>query len=434
MARPPTGQVLERTGKRGRTFALRYRVPGHGRVYETSEATTREEAERELRHRLADVERGLWRPARVEAPEPPAEEPTFHEFASEWLAARQLEGLAEKTIADLRWSLELHLLPFFASYRLSEITPQAVDHYKLEKVRERHDIEARREEFETRRAEAEACGERFRERFSERGLSNGSINHTLSDLAQVLETAVEYGLTPTNPASGKRRRLKAARPSRPWVEPEQLPALLDAAPEGAARTLLALLAGAGLRIGEALELRWRHVDLMGAGTLTVVASKTDAGVRTVDLTAALREELRSWWRETSHDRPDDYVLPSSTGRQASPSNLRRDVLRPAIEKANATLAKDGIAVIHPITFHSLRRTYASLRCACGDDVAYTSSQIGHEDARFTLRVYTQATKRRERLSGAHLREYDRAIEWAQMGTNDERERVLATAEATKNPA
>lgn len=35
MARPPTGQVLERAGKRGRTYALRYRVPGHGRVYET---------------------------------------------------------------------------------------------------------------------------------------------------------------------------------------------------------------------------------------------------------------------------------------------------------------------------------------------------------------------------------------------------------------
>ena len=38
------------------------------------------------------------------------------------------------------------------------------------------------------------------------------------------------------------------------------------------------------------------------------------------------------------------------------------------------------------------------------------------------------------LAGAHRREYDRAIEWAQMGTNDELERVLATAEATKNPA
>jgi hypothetical protein len=85
-------------------------------------------------------------------------------------------------------------------------------------------------------------------------------------------------------------------------------------------------------------------------------------------------------------------------------------------------------------FHGLRRTYASLRCACGDDVAYTSRQIGHTDARFTLKAYTMATRRRERLSGPHLKAYDRAIEWAQMGTDDMLERVPATAEATKNPA
>lgn len=46
--------------------------------------------------------------------------------------------------------------------------------------------------------------------------------------------------------------------------------------------------------------------------------------------------------------------------------------------------------------------------------------------------YTQATKRRERLAGAHLKAYDRAIGWARMGTNPESGRVLATAEATKD--
>jgi hypothetical protein len=50
-----------------------------------------------------------------------------------------------------------------------------------------------------------------------------------------------------------------------------------------------------------------------------------------------------------------------------------------------------------------------------------------------MRVYAKATKRRERLSGPHLRAYERAIEWAQMGTNEELERVPATAEATKTP-
>jgi integrase len=422
MARPPTGQVVERDGKRGRTFAIRFRAYGE-RHYITTAATSREEAERELRHVLADVERGRWQAPRREEPEV-ISEPTFHEFASEWIAQRELEGLAERTIADLRWSLELHLLPALAGYRLSEITPRVVDRYKVEKARQRQEIEQAR-------MDALARGETPSR---ERGLSNGSINHTLSDLAQVLETALDYKLVVENAASGKRRRLKANEPAGAWAEPEQLMALVDAAPSGVRRMVLALLAGTGLRIGEALALRWRHVDLMGAGTVSVVSSKTDAGVRTVDLPAALREDLATWWRETTHDRPDDFVLPTSTGRRHSESNLRRDVLTPAIAKANGELEKDGISPVGGITFHSLRKTYASIRFACGDDIVYVAAQGGWKDVRTLMKVYAKATKRRERLSGAHLRAFDRAIEWARMGTNDARERVLATGEATKNPA
>jgi hypothetical protein len=50
----------------------------------------------------------------------------------------------------------------------------------------------------------------------------------------------------------------------------------------------------------------------------------------------------------------------------------------------------------------LRRSYASLRCACGDDVRYTADQLGHEDPRFTLAVYAKATKRRNRTYAAFL--------------------------------
>jgi hypothetical protein len=79
-------------------------------------------------------------------------------------------------------------------------------------------------------------------------------------------------------------------------------------------------------------------------------------------------------------------------------------------------------------------TYASLRCACGDDVAYASAQLGHEDPRFTLKVYAQATTRRERLSGPHLRAYDQALEWARMGTIAPDEPVAIPTEATKSPS
>lgn len=88
------------------------------------------------------------------------------------------------------------------------------------------------------------------------------------------------------------------------------------------------------------------------------------------------------------------------------------MLAPALEKANARLVELGIAPTGRITFHSLRRTYASLRCACGDDVRYTADQLGHEDPRFTLRVYAQAVKRRDRLAPTQRNENDRAHEWA----------------------
>ena len=82
------------------------------------------------------------------------------------------------------------------------------------------------------------------------------------------------------------------------------------------------------------------------------------------------------------------------------------------------LEEAGIAPLGNVTFHSPRRTYASLRCVCGDDIRYAADQLGHEDPRFTLRVYAQATKRRDRLTGPHLKAYDRTLDWARMGTSE----------------
>lgn len=110
------------------------------------------------------------------------------------------------------------------------------------------------------------------------------------------------------------------------------------------------------------------------------------------------------------------------------------MLAPAVDAANKDLVELGIALVGAITFHSLRRTHASLRCACGDDVRYTADQLGHEDTRFTLRVYAQATKRRDRLAKPQRDAYDRALDWAQMGTSDALTIDALQTEATTNPA
>ncbi len=92
-------------------------------------------------------------------------------------------------------------------------------------------------------------------------------------------------------------------------------------------------------------------------------------------------------------------------------------LKTAVRRANAALEEAGIEPISErVSPHSLRRTYASLRSAVRDHPAYIAEQLGHEDPTFTIRVYAKAAKRRERLSDHYRESFDRALEWAAMGS------------------
>src|SRR5436305_12227026 len=99
MARKATGQVVERRREQGTTYGLRFRAYGE-RHYLTlgtdAEGWDRRRGEEELENVLADVRRGIWRPPERAEPEL-RREPTFHEFASEWLAA-YAPGLAQGTV------------------------------------------------------------------------------------------------------------------------------------------------------------------------------------------------------------------------------------------------------------------------------------------------------------------------------------------------
>jgi integrase len=168
-----------------------------------------------------------------------------------------------------------------------------------------------------------------------RPLSNGSINKTIRLLAVVLEQAVEYGYLDRNPAKGRKRLLKEDKPTRSYLQPDQVAALLSAAAKIDAdaregdirrrRPLLATLTLAGLRISEALDLRWRDVNLE-ARRLRVAAAKTDAGVREVDLTPALQELLADYRSRSPYTQPGDLVFPTSAGKRDNPSNVRNRFL------------------------------------------------------------------------------------------------------------
>ena len=383
MARRPTGQVIP--PKDGRAWAIRFRAYGKRRYLALETAANRGEAEAELRHVLADVERGIWRPHEPEPVEAPSEVPTFHEFASEWFEAGK-PGWSERTVADYEWALSHHLLPHFARHRLTEITVEEVDRYRAAKLREGK-------------------------------LAPAQINKTLKRLSQILELAEEYDRIPRNPARGRRRRVKAPAPRRTWVEPEQLLSLIEAADDHL-RPQLATLAGAGPRPDEAVSLDCSDLNL-ATGTLRVGKAKTDAGSwRELDLPGGVVEVLTEW-RAFRRAAPSDPLFVGPRGSRQSVTSLAQRLKR-AIKDANERLAELGIEPISErVTPYSLRRTYASLRFALGDDPVYVAEQMGHADAgRLAANLYAKAVKRRSKLSGVYLAEFDRALSWAALPGSD----------------
>lgn len=404
MARKPTGTIIEREGKDGLTYrSLRFSAHGKRR-FQALGAVSREKAEGALRGVLADVERDQWKEPAPPVPEPEGM-PTFHEFAEQWWLERERE-LRPATRTDYKWRLEAHLLPFFGEHPLDRIAVAHVDRYKAAKLTESDELRCRVE-----------AGEDVRHQHGQRRrpLSASTINKTLDLLSAILEVAEERELISRNPARGRRRRLKVAKPHRSHLDTAgQINALLDAAGEMdreaqshpqvekrlvSRQATLATLIFAGLRIGEMLDLRWRDVDL-ATGRLRVKSqpnetAKTTAGHRDVKLLPVLRE-LLTMLKAQRAPEPDQYVFGTARGGRQSESNVRQRILAPALARANEMLASQGSNPLPPgITPHSLRRTFASLLYATGEDPRTVMGEMGHTDEGLALRIYAQAMRRDE---------------------------------------
>lgn len=413
MSRSRNGQVVERRWKRGRGYALRF-LAGGRRHYLTlgleQDGWTRARAEDELLNVMADVRRGIWiPPARgsttsaahdsERSAEPGAEVgaiPTFHRFATDWLARREGE-VAPRTVEYERWALKHHLLPHFAHVRLDAIDIAAVDDYPRAKVTE-----------SDRRRTAIEVGRPLRAGPARtapilRPLSPASINKTIDVLQAVLALAREYRHIAENPATGRRRRLKAPKPRPVHLDgADQIQALLDAAaaldqdPRYRMRdrhAIIATLLFAGLRAHELCQLLWRDIDLSN-GRLHVGRSKTQAGLREIDLLPILHATLAGHKVGRDHTDPDDLVFPTGTGGPREKDNLRNRVLEPLLVPTDDLLATRGHQPLpRGIRPHKLRHTFASILVACGTDPASVMTQLGHTDPHFTLRTYTHMMRR-----------------------------------------
>jgi integrase len=160
------------------------------------------------------------------------------------------------------------------------------------------------------------------------------------------------------------------------------------------RTILAVTAVLGLRIGETLALRVSDVDFkrkivrirqsVDAATRDVQAVKSQASSADLPLPSQLDVRLRTLLQ--THEGKSELLFSNRSGRAFSANKLREKQLHPLLEKLG--IPRGG--------FHSMRHGAASALLADGATPAVVQRQLRHSDARITLGIYGHVVGNQQR--------------------------------------
>lgn len=238
---------------------------------------------------------------------------------------------------------------------------------------------------------------RLVERLGRKGLAPGTVTSCVNILSGLLRFALNRKLIPHNPVRDLDRDdwPGSKRQSEPrYLTQAELDWLLAQLGD-TFRLVVYVCLYAGLRISEALGLRWADIDLK-AGAITVerqlgptgerVYLKTPASEATVRMLPALRRELVAHVpvkpSETSLVRPDALAFPTNGRKPQS----RRNALRALHQAGDAAgLNPDGA---ERVGLHDLRHSLVGLAFQSkGLSIPEIAELVRHATPNVTLTLY-----------------------------------------------
>jgi len=275
--------------------------------------------------------------------DPKAGKTTVRQYARIWQAAQVTR---ESTARNNDVAIRLHLLPFIGDRPLASIRPG--------------DMQALVKTLSAT-------------------LAPGTVGQVYKVAGQLFAAAVDDRILSASPC----HRVKLPRDDRPEVivpTVAQISAVAAAVP-ARYRALVVLLAGSGLRIGEALGLEVSDVDFLRR-TVKVERQRLQSGqigppktaksARTVPLGQVVIDELAA---HLAAYPSDDALFTLAAGEP-----LRYSAWR-------VTLARVCEAVSLDIDTHAMRHFYASALIAGGASVKVVQTRLGHGSAVVTLDTY-----------------------------------------------
>lgn len=308
------------------------------------------DAEDEHKHVQRKIKRGEL------APEADSKR-TFGTCCAAYLAS--LHGAGSRSHEEYEWRANLYILPTFKDVPLTEIR------------------------------KANILG--WRDKLIER-MSAASVNTITGTLSAAFTWFVDKDWLEHNPCVGI-KRLKQDSRVFPWIDsPDAITRLLGECPAGPVRTISAVLVGTGMRLDEALHLRWDDVDFEHRlitvhrgrrGRLATGTTKSGKARR-----VPIFDSVMPVLREMKLQRGGSPLLWPSTapvrlGRRPPPDRpMSQSAVRGPFK---AAVVKAGLP--RELRLHDLRHTFASLFLVDGGDIFKLSRILGHHSVVITERTY-----------------------------------------------
>jgi integrase/recombinase XerD len=171
------------------------------------------------------------------------------------------------------------------------------------------------------------------------------------------------------------------------ISPEEAKRLLAMASNLKARVMLSLSYGCGLRAGEVVRLKVKHID--SAQAIIRIEQSKGRKDRNVMLSPEMLALLRQWWkaRPSRYDAAtpvqERWLFPSR--KSAGKPMTTRHLNRLFHEAADAAGIKKGV------TLHALRHSFATHLLEDGTDIRKIQALLGHDKLDTTARYVRVAT-------------------------------------------
>lgn len=196
------------------------------------------------------------------------------------------------------------------------------------------------------------------------------------------------------------------------ITPKQAFAIVELMPL-LERTLTVLVAVTGMRISEALGLKWSDIDWehsviyvrRGWVRSRMGKPKSKASRAPVPMHEMLAAIVKKWRAETHYASQSDFVFASSAMKGTRPrlaSMIVQDYVRPCAVKAGVLTVNDQGETLdskgNPITrfgFHNFRHSLATFLISSGHDPVVVQRMLRHSDVRQTMEYTHIDAKRRE---------------------------------------